>query len=59
MNVLYDKDHYKIALGQVSKAIKIIDNISKDYVRMMKYADSLYRCKMLKKTALGRYWIRE
>lgn len=54
MNILYDKDHYKIALGQVSKAQNIIDGISKDYVRMMKYADSLYRCKTLKRTALGR-----
>ncbi len=54
MNVLYDKDHYKIALGQVSKAQGIIDSIAKDYVRMLKYADSLYRCKMLKRTSLGR-----
>lgn len=54
MNILYDKDHYKIALGQVSKAQNIVDGISKDYVRMMKYADSLYRCKTLKRTALGR-----
>jgi nucleolar GTP-binding protein len=55
MNVLYDKDHYKIALGQISKARNIVDNIAKDYVRMMKYADSLYRCKTLKRTSLGRY----
>lgn len=54
MNILYDKDHYKIALGQVSKARTIVDGIAKDYVRMMKYADSLYRCKTLKKVALGR-----
>ncbi len=32
----------------------LIDNIAKDYVRLMKYADSLYRCKMLKRAALGR-----
>jgi nucleolar GTP-binding protein len=55
MNVLYDKDHYKIALGQVNKARTIINNIAKEHVRMMKYADSLYRCKMLKRTALGRH----
>jgi len=54
MNILYDKDHYKIALGQINKAQNIIDGISKDYIRMLKYADSLYRCKTLKKTALGR-----
>ena len=54
MNVLYDRDHYKLALGHVNKAKTIVDNISKDYVRLMKYADSLYRCKQLKRAALGR-----
>lgn len=29
-------------------------NVSKDYVRLLKYGDSLYRCKQLKKLALGR-----
>lgn len=53
-NVLYDRDHYKLALGQVSAGRKIVDNIAKDYVRMMKFADSLYKCKMLKRAALGR-----
>jgi nucleolar GTP-binding protein len=52
--VLYDRDHYKLALGHINSARNIIDNIAKDYVRLMKYADSLYRCKMLKKAALGR-----
>jgi nucleolar GTP-binding protein len=54
MNVLYDKDHYKLALGHVNKAKQITDKIAMDYVRLLKYADSLYRCKMLKKSALGR-----
>jgi nucleolar GTP-binding protein len=31
-----------------------VDNIAKDYVRFLKYGDSLYRCKMLKRAALGR-----
>lgn len=53
-NVLYDRDHYKLALGQVNAAKKIIDSIAKDYVKMMKFADSLYKCKMLKRAALGR-----
>ena len=53
-NILYDKDHYKLALGQINKAVNIVDSISKDYVRMIKYGDSLYRCKMLKRAALGR-----
>ncbi|XP_067648643.1 GTP-binding protein 4-like [Haliotis asinina] len=54
MNVLYDKDHYKLALGQMNTARHLIDNVSKDYVRLMKYGDTLYRCKQLKKAALGR-----
>lgn len=29
-------------------------SVAKDYVRLMKYGDSLYRCKQLKKAALGR-----
>lgn len=54
MNVLYDKDHYKLALGQINTAKHLIDNVAKDYVRLVKFADSLYRCKQLKKAALGR-----
>ncbi|XP_050296288.1 nucleolar GTP-binding protein 1 [Anthonomus grandis grandis] len=54
MNVLYDKDHYKIALGQINTARHLIDNVAKDYVRLLKFGDSLYRCKQLKRAALGR-----
>lgn len=54
MNVLYDKDHYKLALGQLNMARSLIDNVAKEYVRLLKYGDSLYRCKQLKKAALGR-----
>ncbi|XP_018890108.4 GTP-binding protein 4 isoform X3 [Gorilla gorilla gorilla] len=54
MNILYDKDHYKLALGQINTAKNLVDNVAKDYVRLMKYGDSLYRCKQLKRAALGR-----
>jgi len=54
MNVLYDKDHYKLALGQLNTCRSIIDKLGKDYVKLLKYGDSLYRCKQLKKAALGR-----
>lgn len=54
MNVLYDKDHYKLALGQINTAKHLIDNVTKDYSRLMKYGDSMYRCKQLKRAALGR-----
>jgi len=54
MNVLYDKNHYKLSLGQINMARHLVDNVGKDYSRLLKYADSLYRCKQLKKAALGR-----
>jgi nucleolar GTP-binding protein len=54
MNILYDKNHYKLALGQINMARHLIDNVAKDYVRLLKFSDSLYRCKCLKKAALGR-----
>lgn len=54
MNILYDRDHFKLALGQVNTAKHLISGISKDYLRLMKYGDSLYRCKQLKRAALGR-----
>jgi nucleolar GTP-binding protein len=54
LNVLYDKNHYKLALGQINTARHLIDQVGKDYVRLLKFGDSLYRCKQLKKAALGR-----
>ena len=54
LNVLYDKNHYKLALGQLRTARHLIDSVAKDYVRLLKFGDSLYRCKQLKRAALGR-----
>ncbi|KAG0502481.1 hypothetical protein HPP92_002553 [Vanilla planifolia] len=54
LHVLYNKDHYKLALGQINTARNIIGKIAKDYVRLLKYGDCLYRCKCLKVAALGR-----
>ena len=53
MNVLYDRDHYKLALGQISTAKHLIDSVARDYGRLLKFGDSLYRCKLLKTAALG------
>lgn len=53
-NILYDRDHYKLALGQINTARSLIDRVGKDYVKLLKYGDSLYRCKQLKRAALGR-----
>lgn len=54
INVLYSRDHYKLALGQLSTARSLVDNVAKDYLKLLKFGDSLYRCKELKRAALGR-----
>lgn len=54
LNVLYDRDHYKLALGQINMCRALIDNLGRDYVKLIKYGDSLYRCKQLKRAAMGR-----
>lgn len=54
INVLYDRDHYKLALGHVSSTKKVIEGIVKEFVKLLKYGDTLYRCKQLKRAALGR-----
>ena len=54
INVLYSRDHYKLALAQLNTAKSLVDNIGKDYLKLLKFADSLYRAKELKRAALGR-----
>lgn len=54
VSVLYDRDHYKIALGQVNAARHAIERIEKEHERILNFGDSQYRCKQLKKSALGR-----
>ncbi|KAM1952682.1 hypothetical protein ACFX15_007131 [Malus domestica] len=54
LHVLYNKDHFKLALGQINAARTLIGKISKDYVKLLKYGNSLYRSKCLKVAALGR-----
>ena len=54
VNVLYSRDHYKLALAQLSTARSLIANIGSDYLKLLKFADSLYRCKELKRAGLGR-----
>lgn len=55
INVLYDKDHYKLALGQLNTVRNLIDNLSRDYVRMLKFGQNMFQCKQLKRAAMGRY----
>jgi len=54
VNVLYDRDHFKLALGALNLAKQLIDKVGREYVKLLKYGDSLYRCKCLKRAALGR-----
>ena len=54
LNTLYDADHFRIALGQLSTAKSLIETVARDYVRLLKYGQSLFQCKQLKKAALGR-----
>jgi nucleolar GTP-binding protein len=45
LNILYDKDHYKIALSQVNIVRTVVEKICSDYLKLIKFSDSLYRCK--------------
>lgn len=54
LNTLYDADHFKIALGQLNTAKGLIETVARDYIRLLKYGQSLYQCKQLKRAALGR-----
>jgi len=54
INILYDRDHYKMALGQLNTVKHKIELILKNHVRLLKFGDTLYRCKELKKAALGK-----
>ncbi|KAF7683114.1 Nucleolar GTP-binding protein 1 [Astathelohania contejeani] len=53
-NVLYDRDHYKMALGHINVVRNTIKNIGDEYIRLLKYGDTLYRCKQLKRAGLGK-----
>lgn len=54
MDTLYEKNHYKVSLGSLSKAKAFIEQISRDYIRLLKFGQSLFQCKQLKRAALGR-----
>lgn len=54
MDTLYEKNHYKVSLAAVSKAKTLIEQVARDYVRLLKFGQSLYQCKQLKRAALGR-----
>ncbi|CAL5979451.1 Nucleolar_GTP-binding protein 1 [Hexamita inflata] len=53
-NIMYDKDHFKVALGQLNQCKALVDKVGKHYLKLLKHADSLFQCKSLKVAALGR-----
>ncbi|EDO15142.1 hypothetical protein Kpol_397p1 [Vanderwaltozyma polyspora DSM 70294] len=54
MDTLYEKNHYKISLAAISRAKTLIEQVSRDYNRLLKFGQSLFQCKQLKRAALGR-----
>ncbi|CCK68034.1 putative GTPase NOG1 KNAG_0A03530 [Huiozyma naganishii CBS 8797] len=54
MDTLYEKNHYKISLAAVSRAKSLVEQVSRDYTRLLKFGQSLFQCKQLKRAALGR-----
>lgn len=54
MDTLYEKNHYKVSLAAISRAKTLIEQVSRDYVRLLKFGQSLFQCKQLKRAALGR-----
>lgn|SRR6218665_1668741 len=53
ISILYDKDNFKIALGKVSATKSKIQTIYNSTFKMLKFADTMYRCKCLKRAGLG------
>ena len=54
MDTLYEKNHYKISLAAISRAKSLVEQVARDYVRLLKFGQSLFQCKQLKRAALGR-----
>ncbi|CAM9019694.1 hypothetical protein WICANDRAFT_32456 [Wickerhamomyces anomalus NRRL Y-366-8] len=54
MDTLYEKNHYKVSLAAVSRSKTLIEQVARDYIRLLKFGQSLFQCKQLKRAALGR-----
>lgn len=54
LDTLYEKNHYKVSLASLSRAKSLIEQVTRDYVRLLKFGQSLFQCKQLKRAALGR-----
>jgi len=54
LDTLYEKNHYKVSLASLSRAKTLIEQVARDYVRLLKFGQSLFQCKQLKRAAMGR-----
>ena len=54
LNLMFQRQHYKLALSRLTKSKKNIDIVCNNFVKLLKNGNSLYTCKQLKKEALGR-----
>lgn len=54
LDTLYEKNHYKMSLASLSRAKTLIEQVQRDYERLLKFGQSLFQCKQLKRAALGR-----
>jgi len=50
----YDKNHYKLSLGQINALKTQITKVGADYTKLIKHGGALYDCKRLKTAAFGR-----
>jgi len=54
LNLMFERQHYKIALAKISVSKRKINFICKNFVKIVKNGDTSYVCKQSKKEALGR-----
>jgi len=54
LSVLYDRDHYKMALGQVNATKSRIEKVMSEHSKLLKFGDTAHRCKQLKRAGLGK-----
>nr|UXY87837.1 nucleolar G-protein [Cryptomonas curvata] len=53
-NILFNRNFYKIALSRLNNSKNIVYKITASYIRLLKFSETLYDCKQLKKIAIGR-----
>ena len=54
LNILFNRNNYKIALNRLHGSKSKISKICQNHLKLLKYANSLYNCKQIKKVAFGK-----